>query len=117
MATASTSGAARAEPCWCTRVTVPASLLDDLPADAKGVACLCAACIAGSATGNADTKVGKENDIPDWTVAGWKSKWPESKVIDIGKNGKSGTKMKAFKDKLTEDEIIAVSKYSRTLGK
>ncbi|HVJ72894.1 MAG TPA: cysteine-rich CWC family protein [Casimicrobiaceae bacterium] len=55
MATASTSGAARAEPCWCTRVTVPASLLDDLPADAKGVACLCAACIAGSATGNADT--------------------------------------------------------------
>jgi mono/diheme cytochrome c family protein len=69
------------------------------------------------ATGNADTKIGKENDIPDWTVAGWKAKWPEAKVIDIVKNGKSGTKMKPFKDKLTEDEIVAVSKYSRTLGK
>ena len=68
-------------------------------------------------TGNADTKVGKENDIPDWTVAGWKAKWPEAKVIDIVKNGKSGTKMKPFKDKLTEDEIVAVSKFSRSLGK
>jgi len=31
--------------------------------------------------------------------------------------GKSGTKMKAFKDKLTADEIAAVSKYARSLGK
>ncbi len=69
------------------------------------------------ATGDAKTKIGEENDIPDWTVAGWKTKWPEAKVIDIVKNGKSGTKMKAFKDKLTEDEILAVSKYSRSLGK
>jgi mono/diheme cytochrome c family protein len=68
-------------------------------------------------TGKADTKVGKENDIPDWTVAGWKGKWTEAKVIDIVKNGKSGTKMKPFKDKLTADEIVAVSKYSRSLGK
>jgi len=69
------------------------------------------------ATGKADTKVGKENDIPDWTVAGWKAKWTEAKVIDIVKNGESGTKMKAFKDKLTEDEIVAVSKFARSLGK
>ncbi|MBE7523234.1 MAG: cysteine-rich CWC family protein [Burkholderiales bacterium] len=36
-------------PCWCTRVVVPAALLDALPDDAKGVACLCAACIANAA--------------------------------------------------------------------
>jgi mono/diheme cytochrome c family protein len=69
------------------------------------------------ATGKADTKIGKENDIPDWTVPGWKAKWPEAKVIDIVTNGESGTKMKAFKDKLTADEIVAVSKYARSLGK
>ncbi|HQU51325.1 MAG TPA: cysteine-rich CWC family protein [Casimicrobiaceae bacterium] len=37
-------------PCWCTQVVVPAALLDGLPAGAKGVACLCAACIAMAAS-------------------------------------------------------------------
>ncbi|HWB74017.1 MAG TPA: c-type cytochrome [Nannocystaceae bacterium] len=69
------------------------------------------------ATGDGKTKIGEENDIEDWTAAGWKGKWPESKIIDIVTNGKAGTKMKPFKDKLTADEIKAVSKYARTLGK
>ena len=69
------------------------------------------------ASGDAKTKIGEENDIEDWTQAGWKGKWPESKVVDIVTNGKAGTKMKAFKDKLTADEIAAVSKYARSLGK
>jgi mono/diheme cytochrome c family protein len=68
-------------------------------------------------TGDAKTKIGQENDIEDWTQAGWKGKWPESKIVDIVTNGKSGTKMKPFKDKLTEDEIKAVAKYARSLGK
>jgi hypothetical protein len=34
------------EACWCTRVTVTAKMLEQLPADRRGVACLCAACIA-----------------------------------------------------------------------
>jgi hypothetical protein len=46
MAKLPTSAGARDEPCWCTRVDVPAALIDTLPPDAKGVACLCAACIA-----------------------------------------------------------------------
>jgi mono/diheme cytochrome c family protein len=68
-------------------------------------------------TGDAKTKIGEENDIEDWTKAGWKAKWPESKVVDIVTNGKAGTKMKPFKEKLTADEIAAVAKYARTLGK
>jgi hypothetical protein len=32
--------------CWCESVVVPSALLDALPDDAKGAACLCAACIA-----------------------------------------------------------------------
>ncbi len=68
-------------------------------------------------TGNADTKIGKKNDIPSWKEPGWKGKWSLSKVKDITKNGKSGTKMKPFKSKLTADEIDAVSAYARGLGK
>lgn len=67
--------------------------------------------------GAADTKMGKKHDIPDWTQPGWKSKWPLPKIEDIVKSGKSGTKMKAFEDKLSPEEIQAVSKYARSLGK
>lgn len=69
------------------------------------------------ANGNADTKIGKENEIADWTQPGWKAKWSEAKVVDIVTKGKSGTKMKPFADKLPKDEIAAVSKYARSLGK
>ncbi|MCA9648847.1 MAG: cytochrome c, partial [Myxococcales bacterium] len=67
--------------------------------------------------GNADTKLGKKHEIEDWTKPGWKAKWPQNKVVDIITNGKDGTKMKAFKDKLTAEEIEALAKYSRKLGK
>ncbi len=68
-------------------------------------------------TGAADTKLAKKHDIPSWKESGWKGKWSMSKVKDIVNNGKSGTKMKAFKGKLTPEEIDAVSTYSRGLGK
>jgi mono/diheme cytochrome c family protein len=70
-----------------------------------------------NSNGDGKTKIGAENDIEDWTVAGWKTKWTQQKVEDIVINGKSGSKMKPFKDKLTADEIVAVSKYARSLGK
>ncbi|MFI4925208.1 MAG: cysteine-rich CWC family protein [Vicinamibacteria bacterium] len=35
--------AGSSEPCWCTRATFPAELLDALD-DAKGAACVCATC-------------------------------------------------------------------------
>lgn len=75
----------------------------------------CRTCHGG--TGAADTKMGKKHDIPDWTQAGWKTKWPVSKVRDITANGKAGTKMKAFKDKLSAEELDIVSKYAYSLGK
>ncbi|MEM6853964.1 MAG: cysteine-rich CWC family protein [Planctomycetota bacterium] len=31
--------------CWCMSVTVPADLLEQLPAEAVGKRCICAACI------------------------------------------------------------------------
>jgi len=36
------------EACWCgcAKVTVTAAMLERVPADKRGVACLCAACIA-----------------------------------------------------------------------
>ena len=68
-------------------------------------------------TGAADTKMGKQHDIPAWTEAGWKSKWPLAKIKEITANGKAGTKMKAFSDKLSPDEIEIVSKYALSLGK
>lgn len=34
------------EPCWCTQVSIPEALIASLPEAARGVACLCAACVA-----------------------------------------------------------------------
>lgn len=68
-------------------------------------------------SGAADTKLAQKHDIESWKEPGWKGKWSLSKIKDIVNNGKSGTKMKAFKTKLTPEEIEAVSAYSRSLGK
>ncbi|HXD07374.1 MAG TPA: cysteine-rich CWC family protein [Burkholderiaceae bacterium] len=32
-------------PCWCTRVEIPASLLDRLAPAERGTACICAQCV------------------------------------------------------------------------
>jgi hypothetical protein len=31
--------------CWCVTQTIPATLLERLPADARGTACICARCV------------------------------------------------------------------------
>jgi hypothetical protein len=36
-------------PCWCTTARFDAELLARLPEQARGVACICAACAAASA--------------------------------------------------------------------
>jgi hypothetical protein len=38
-------------PCWCTNVTVTAEMLARIPADRRGAACVCAACVARLAAG------------------------------------------------------------------
>ncbi|MCB2026265.1 MAG: cysteine-rich CWC family protein [Ottowia sp.] len=34
-------------PCWCTRATFDPAALAAIPAEARGLACLCSACAAG----------------------------------------------------------------------
>lgn len=41
------ASAVATEDCWCFRATIPQSVLDQVPAAARGVACVCAACAAG----------------------------------------------------------------------
>lgn len=66
--------------------------------------------------GKAETKLGLKHEIESWKEPGWSSKWTLAKIEDIVRDGKDGTKMKPFKDKLTAEEITAVSKYARSLG-
>ena len=33
-------------PCWCTTTAIPTGLIDSVPEDARGKACICAACVA-----------------------------------------------------------------------
>ncbi len=63
--------------------------------------------------GKADTKMGAKHDIPDMTASDWDRKWPRAKVVRMITKGKSGTKMKAFEDKLSADEIAAVADFVR----
>jgi mono/diheme cytochrome c family protein len=84
--------------------------------DAKGLfGKKCASCHGSS--GKADTKLGEKHKIANWTEPGWKAKWSLAKVEGIVTNGKADTKMKPFKDKLTPEELKAVSKYAHGLGK
>jgi mono/diheme cytochrome c family protein len=69
------------------------------------------------AKGNADTKIGKKHEIPDWTKPGWKGKWSQAKIEKVVTNGIADTKMKAFKGKLSAEEIKAVSAYAMSLGR
>lgn len=41
-------------PCWCLSATFGPELLARVPAEARGQACICAACAAAQATGQAD---------------------------------------------------------------
>jgi mono/diheme cytochrome c family protein len=94
---------------------------DEKPSPGSGVdgkaifAAKCKSC--HGIAGDAKTKIGQAQKIADWTQPGWKAKWPKTKIVDIVTNGKSGTKMKPFKAKLTAAEINAVAEYSRKLGK
>jgi len=39
-------------PCWCTQVTFDAALLSSVPEEARGTACICAACAQKNGTVN-----------------------------------------------------------------
>ena len=62
------------------------------------------------ADGKAQTKMGKKFEMGP--IPG---KMGKGKVLKVIKNGKANTKMKAFKDKLSEEEIAAVTDFVMTL--
>jgi mono/diheme cytochrome c family protein len=78
----------------------------------------CAACHAKDGSG--DTTMGKKNGVKDYRDAKVQAEFSDSKAADIIKNGVTEggkTKMKGFKDKLSDDEIKALVGYVRSLKK
>lgn len=53
---------------------------------------------------------------PDFTDPKWQESKADKEIVEIIKNGKKGTAMVAFGDKLKEEEIQALLKYIRSLN-
>ncbi len=68
-------------------------------------------------TGKADTKTGREEDIPDMTTAAWQKKWTDENVRKIILEGsKENRKMKPFAKKLSAYEVTGLIKFVRGLS-
>ena len=68
--------------------------------------------------GKAKTKVGEKEKIPDFTTEKWQQEFADGDIKKVIADGSdSNSKMKPFKEKLTEQEIDALVKYIRTLKK
>lgn len=66
-------------------------------------------------TGKADTPNGKKHKVEDMTTAKWQEKHDDEKIKKGINEGVPKTKMKAFKDKLSAEEVDAIIKHIRTL--
>ncbi len=67
--------------------------------------------------GAAETPNGKKYKVDDMTSADWQAKHSDEKIKKAIMDGKPDTKMKAFKDKLSEAEIDGLVKLIRTFKK
>jgi cbb3-type cytochrome c oxidase subunit III len=65
--------------------------------------------------GKGKTKMGEKHKIPDLTAAEWQGGHDKAKVVSIVTDGKADTKMKAFKDQLSAEDIEAVATYVKAL--
>jgi len=52
---------------------------------------------------------------PDMTDPNWQKKAKDADIEEVIKNGKKGTAMPAFADKLKDDEVTALVTYIRSL--
>ena len=68
-------------------------------------------------TGNADTREGRKHKVPDMTTEQWQSGHTDDEIRNVIRDGVKDTKMKAFKDKYSDQEIEALVKYVRSLRK
>ena len=73
----------------------------------------CTSCHAKDGSGS--TVMGKKSGAENYQDAKVQAKFTDAQAMDIIKNGKE--KMKAFKDKLTDDEIKALVAYIRAFKK
>ncbi len=64
--------------------------------------------------GKAQTKMGAKYKVPDISTAEWQGKHSDEQIKDVITNG-GKTKMPAFKEKLTAEEIDAMVKKVRSL--
>ena len=53
---------------------------------------------------------------PDFTDPKWQAAITDDQIVETIKNGKKGTPMPPFKDKLKEEEIQALVKHIRSLN-
>jgi mono/diheme cytochrome c family protein len=78
----------------------------------------CASCHAKDGSGN--TTMGKKNGAKDYRDAKVQAEFTDAKAMDIIKNGVTDggkSKMKGFKDKLSDEEVKALVGYVRALKK
>ena len=77
----------------------------------------CASC--HGMDGKGDTAMGKKNKVEDLSSAEWQGnkKHTDTFIRDAIANGVPDTKMKAFKDKLSDEEIGEMVAYIRALKK
>ncbi len=75
----------------------------------------CKSCHGDS--GKGDTKEGKKYKIDDMSDAGWQSRHDDAKIKKAISEGIPDSKMKPYKDKLSEAEIDGLVKYIRSFKK
>ncbi len=69
------------------------------------------------ADGKADTKEGKKHQIDDISTEAWQSRHSDEKIRKAIADGVPDTKMKAYKETLSEAEIDGLVKHIRTFKK
>lgn len=66
--------------------------------------------------GKAKTKKGRQYKAEDFTKAKWQKSTTDDEIVDAITNGVPKTKMPAFKEKLSPDEIKSMVPFVRAFG-
>jgi mono/diheme cytochrome c family protein len=106
-----TAPAAPAEPATAPQPgapPTPAPALDGKPLYEK----YCKGCHALDGSGSAGMKA---NNIPDLSTAEWQAGHDQAKIVEVLERGVDKTKMKAFKDKMSPEELAAVAAHVKQL--
>ena len=68
------------------------------------------------ADGKSQTKKGKQYKAPDFTKARWQKHTTDDEIVEAITNGVPKSKMAAFKEKLSPDEIKAMVPFLRAFS-